>query len=69
MERVPVTSSHIQSIGYDSDSQTLEIEFNSGHVYNYFNVPQEEYDAMMHSDSKGKYFNANIRGRYSESKL
>ena len=69
MERVPVTSSMMRAVGYDSNSQTLEIEFNSGSVYNYLGVPQDEHDAMMNSDSQGKYFNANIRGRYPEVKL
>lgn len=69
MERAPVSSSMMQSVGYDSNSQTLEIEFNSGSVYDYLGVPQGEFDAMMNSDSQGKYFNANIRGRYPETKL
>jgi len=59
----------MQSVGYDSDSQTLEIEFTTGSVYDYLNIPQHEYDAMMNSDSKGKYFNANIKGRYAEMRL
>jgi hypothetical protein len=66
MERVSVTSSAIQSIGYDPDSQTLEIEFKTGRVYQYLGVPQDEHDAMMNCESQGKYFNANIKGRYSE---
>lgn len=36
MERTSVTSSNINSIGYDADSQTLEIEFNNGAVYEYW---------------------------------
>jgi hypothetical protein len=69
MERTPVSSSNIQSIGYDSDSQTLEIEFIKSGIYQYHGVPSEEHQAMMNSDSMGKYFNAHIKGRYSESKL
>jgi hypothetical protein len=33
MDRIPVSSSSIVSIGYDPDSLTLEIEFKSGAVY------------------------------------
>lgn len=33
MERTPVTSTDICAIGYDADTQTLEIEFNTGSVY------------------------------------
>lgn len=68
MERVSVTSSAIQSVGYDSNTQTLEVEFVSGSVYDYLNVPEDEHDAMMNSESQGKYFNANIKGRFPEVK-
>ena len=69
MERTPVTSSNIHAIGYDDDSQTLEVEFNNGSVYQYAGVPQGEYEALMNADSKGKYLNANIKGRYTFVKL
>lgn len=69
MERTPVTSTDIYAIGYDADTQTLEVEFNTGSVYAYSDVPQGEYDTFIGSDSKGKYFHANIKKRYSFVKL
>ena len=69
MERTPVTSTNIQSIGYDLSSQTLEVEFNSGAVYQYTNVPPGEYEGLMGAGSKGSYLNMNIKGRYSCTKL
>lgn len=69
MERTPVTSSNIRSIGHDQDNQTLEIEFNSGAVYQYANVPPSEYEGFLNADSKGKYFHANIKDRYSFTKF
>lgn len=69
MERTPVTSSNIRAIGYDSDSQILEVEFNSGAVYRYSGVPQWEQEGVMNADSKGQYLNANIKGRYPFVKL
>ncbi len=69
MERAPVTSSNIRSIGYDAASQTLEIEFNTGATYQYFGVPSSDYDGIMAADSKGTYFHANIKTRYSFDKL
>ena len=42
---------------------TLEVEFNSGAVYQYQGVPQSENDALMSAGSKGTYFNANIKSR------
>ncbi len=67
MERTPVTSSNIRAIGYETD--TLEVEFNSGLVYQYHGVPVNEHEAMMNAESKGKYLNAHIKGHYSFTKL
>jgi len=69
MDRTPVSSSNIRSIGYDSGSGTLEIEFNSGPVYQYFDVPESEYDGLMAASSHGTYFNASIKHAYQFVKL
>lgn len=69
MERTPVSSSNIVSIGYDEDDQILEIEFNDGSVYQYPGVPSSEHDGIMSADSKGRYFHANIKNRYPFVKL
>lgn len=69
MERTPVTSSNIRAIGYNPETQTLEVEFNAGSVYQYTGVPSSEHEAIMNADSKGTYLNANIKGRYPYTKL
>lgn len=69
MERTPVSSSNIQAIGYDADSQTLEVEFKTGPMYHYTGVPRSEYEAMMAADSKGTFLNTNIKGRYPFTRL
>lgn len=69
MERTPVSSSNISAIGYDADNQVLEIEFISGAVYSYSDVPCGEYEGFMNADSKGKYLHANIKNRYSFTKV
>ncbi|MDO9228625.1 MAG: KTSC domain-containing protein [Syntrophales bacterium] len=69
MERTSVSSTNINSIGYAAETQTLEIEFIKGSVYQYAGVPVDEYEAMMSADSKGKYFHTNIKDRYSFTKL
>ena len=43
VRRKEVKSSNIKSIGYDQRSRLLVIEFLSGSVYEYYNVPQEIY--------------------------
>jgi hypothetical protein len=64
VERTPVESSAIASVGYDASSAALEIEFKNGSVYQYFGVPPAEHEAMCNADSVGKYFASNIRHVY-----
>lgn len=69
MNRQPVSSSNIASIGYDVDSQTLEIEFLNGGVYQYFDVPQHIFDGIMNAESHGQFLAQNIKGIYRYSKV
>jgi hypothetical protein len=39
----------------------LEIEFNSGGIYQYYGVPQEIYEGLMNAGSQGIYFHQNIK--------
>ena len=64
MNRTSVSSSNIASIGYDPTSCTLEVEFHSGLIYQYFNVPESVFDALMGAASHGQYFNSRIKERY-----
>lgn len=64
MIRKPVVSSNIHSIGYDNESQVLEIEFHSGGIYQYYSVPRTVYQDLMNAVSHGKYFHAHIKGVY-----
>ncbi len=63
MDRIPVSSSNISSVGYDQDSQTLEVEFLGGGVYQYFQVPSSVYEEFMSASSKGRYHHQNIKSR------
>lgn len=64
IQRIPVASSMINSVGYDPDSQTLEVEFSNGSTYNYGGVPQAEFDSLLSAQSVGKHFIANIKNIY-----
>lgn len=69
MERKPVSSSNIASIGYDEATSTLEIEFLNNSIYQYFDVPQHIYRGLMSAESHGKYLAQNIKGVYRYSKV
>ncbi len=49
MHRFPIPSKEITQVGYQEDSETLEIQFVKGGVYQFFNVPSTVFDEFMHS--------------------
>lgn len=69
MQRITVSSSNISSIGYDADSNTLEIEFRSGGIYRYFGVPQTVYSGLRAASSHGSYLAQHIKDRYRYEKV
>ena len=69
MQRTPVSSTAIQSVGYDPAGLLLEIEFTTGKVYQYRGVPPATYARLMGASSQGTYFNARIKGHYPEQKV
>ena len=69
MERSYVASSNIASIGYDDSTQTLEIEFLDGSIYQYYNVPPGVHENMMQESSKGRFLNAYIKNAYPYSRV
>lgn len=64
MERTPVDSNSLRSVGYDAVSSELEVEFHSGRVYRFEGVPAAVYAWLMRSPGKGGLFNRMIRDRY-----
>lgn len=56
MTRTAVKSSNIKSVGHDGSTNTLEVEFQSGGVWQYASVPREKFDRMVAAPSAGKYF-------------
>lgn len=65
MERKPISSSALASVGYDAETRDLEVEFTSGRVYRYRDVPQGTYDFLLRARHKGSYFNRMIASRYA----
>lgn len=69
MNKQQVTSSNIESVGYDSDEQTMEVTFLNGATYQYFDVPEEIFTSMINADSVGSYFAKTVKGTYRFSKV
>ncbi len=59
-----VESDVIHAIGYDPEIQLLEIIFNDGRIYQYRGVPPEVFEGLKQADSKGRYFQENIRDEF-----
>jgi hypothetical protein len=67
MQREAVVSSAVRSVGYEDG--TLEIEFVSGRVYQYFDVPERLYRELMRATSIGTFFNERIRDRFRYARV
>jgi hypothetical protein len=70
MDRIPILdSTNINSVCYYEDTETLEIEFHNGYVYQYFDVPESFYTNLLGAGSRGKYFSENIKGRFRYARI
>ncbi|MEA5034216.1 KTSC domain-containing protein [Cloacibacillus evryensis] len=61
MDRVHVSSKHLESVGYDPLNRLLEIRFLDGSIYLYKNVPEALFKGLMSASSKGTFFRDKLR--------
>lgn len=66
---VEVSSSNVARVRYDSSTMILEVEYHSGSVYQYFDVPETVYQQLIQSGSVGSFMHENIRGVYRYARL
>jgi hypothetical protein len=64
INRLPVNSSNVASIGYSRHLRALEIEFTRGAIYRFLEVPPVMYRKLMAAESKGHFIAENIRGKF-----
>ncbi len=69
MERIAVTSSNIAEVGYDKESQTMEILFSNGRIYQYFDVPDQTYHDLLTASSHGQFLAREIKGRFRYARV
>lgn len=62
MRRRLVNSSSVRSVGW-SDG-TLELEYVNGSTYQYYDVPQPTFAALLAAASIGAYVNTHIKPCY-----
>lgn len=47
MHMVPIVSDNVAFVSYDHATRTLRVEFHSGGIYDYYDVPVFLYEAML----------------------
>jgi hypothetical protein len=61
MKMQAVDSGAIDAIGHDPQTNTLAVQFKSGHTYHFEDVSAEEHEALANADSIGAHFARHIR--------
>jgi hypothetical protein len=69
MKRKQVDSSMLASVGYEPKSETLELEFNSSAIWQYYGFSKTDYKELIKSESLGRYFLHYIKGQYTENRI
>jgi len=68
-EAVPVNSTLLARMSYQAGAALLHLEFRDGALYCYWGVPREIYEGLLTANSKGAYFNRQIRGCFQYALL
>jgi KTSC domain len=69
IEMLPACSTMAAQVGYDYEREILQIEFNSGAVYQYAAVEPEVWEDLQETDSIGSFYNREIKGYYPSVKV
>ncbi len=68
-EMITVSSSNIESIGYDEQQQQVYVRFLDGSLYVYKGVPHHEFDNLRDAPSHGSYLHRNYKNVYPYERL
>jgi hypothetical protein len=64
-----VKSSMVYAVGYDRMTKELEVVFRKGGIWIYEEVPEDEYERMISSDSIGSYMRSCILDCYEGDQI
>lgn len=64
-----VISSEIEWIGYEDKRNMLQVEFLSGSIYQYDQVPKPVFESFLSAPSHGRFFENQIKGRYQTRRV
>lgn len=69
IEKADFGSSNLDTAEYDTDTETLTINFYSGSSYEYYNVPQGVWSGLQAAGSAGSYFHRVVKPRFSYTQV
>ena len=64
-----VDSSHLDTIHFDKDTNTLHIKFTNGQTYHYYGINENDYKNFENAESHGKHFVKYIKNGYKSRKV
>jgi len=64
-----IKSSNLKKATYDTATKKLVVEFNTGALYEYDDVPHQVYTQFRMSESQGKFFSSKIAKTFKYKKL
>jgi hypothetical protein len=69
MKPIPVESTTLATVAYDTDRELLQLGFRDQSVYHYFDVPAGVHEDLLRASSEGSYFNHAIRDRFVHARV
>jgi hypothetical protein len=67
---IDVDSDNLEKIGYDRKARILRLKFHASKaLYDYSPVPPTLYKRLMASESKGHFFQQNIKDKFDYTRL
>lgn len=69
VDMISVSSSNVESVGYDEKEQIVYVRFLNGALYIYKNVNQNEFDGLVNAPSVGSYLHRNIKNIYPYERI
>ena len=67
--RLNVSSTCVRWLGWDNDNRTLRVKFQTGGLYDYFDVHPQTVRAMANAGSVGRAFWRLLRDRYAYARV
>ena len=69
VDMISVSSSNVESVGYDEGNQIVYVMFLSGALYIYKNVNQNEFNGLVNAPSVGSYLHRNLKNVYPYERI